>query len=227
MGEDVSANADESNSYVKNRILLPLLIPAGAALFIAIVTINISKIFLGASKTGAVVAGTFLMVVILIAARFITTRQFVTEALARTVWAFVCMIILFGGMIGFASQTRNGGHGADEAIVPWAVVDLVSEATTRFNTDTLEAASGGGPLEVRLTNEGNTTHNVQIKGYEADMHVEVSSDGQVNTGFIELEPGEYEYYCSIPGHAATMNGTLTVTEGTPPAGGAGATEGEA
>jgi plastocyanin len=214
-------------NYFKDRILLPLLIPAGAALFIGILAVNISKIFLGASKTGAVVAGTFLMLLVLVAARWLTTRQFVTESISRGVWAFVCIVILFGGMIGFASQKRNGGHGGGEAIVPWAVVDLVSEATTRFDTNTLEAASGGGPLEVRLTNEGNTTHNVQIKGFEPDMHVEVSSDGQVATGFIELEPGEYEFYCSIPGHAATMNGTLTVTEGTAPAEGAegAATEG--
>lgn len=61
-----------------------------------------------------------------------------------------------------------------------------------------------------LTNEGTIEHDVVIEEL-GDELVVLAQPGETATGDVTLEPGEYTYYCSIPGHrAAGMEGTLTV-----------------
>ena len=65
------------------------------------------------------------------------------------------------------------------------------------------------PVTINLANTGASTHNFNID----DLDIE-SGDyeaGKTGTVTINAAPGEYEYYCSVPGHkAAGMAGTLIV-----------------
>ncbi|MBK5232355.1 MAG: hypothetical protein JJE13_05170 [Thermoleophilia bacterium] len=79
-----------------------------------------------------------------------------------------------------------------------------------YDTDTLEAKSG--TVNVDFTNDATIGHDVV---FEDSSGAEVAR-GDVITGSSEnvsfdAKPGEYTYYCSLPGHrAAGMEGTLTV-----------------
>lgn len=68
----------------------------------------------------------------------------------------------------------------------------------------------GEPVNLTVTNTGQAFHDLTID--ELDLQIDVDS-GQTATAGLEIdEPGEYDYYCSVPGHAsAGMRGTLTVT----------------
>lgn len=46
---------------------------------------------------------------------------------------------------------------------------------------------------------------------DADLHVSVAAGQSSTLDFTALEPGEYEYFCSVPGHKeAGMTGLLIV-----------------
>jgi uncharacterized cupredoxin-like copper-binding protein len=42
-----------------------------------------------------------------------------------------------------------------------------------------------------------------------DFKLQVNTNGDTDTGTVELEPGEYRLYCDVPGHTS-MEATLTV-----------------
>jgi plastocyanin len=74
-----------------------------------------------------------------------------------------------------------------------------------------EAAAAAGEIEVVLVNEGAIEHSWLVEGHEPALRLHVQSSGDTDEGTINLDAGEYEYYCDIPGHrAAGMEGTLTV-----------------
>ncbi len=71
----------------------------------------------------------------------------------------------------------------------------------------------GGTID--MYNSGSTDHNFAVEGYNEDSPVDLPVGGEVVEWPIpaELTPGEYVYYCEIPGHRqAGMEGVLTITE---------------
>lgn len=78
-----------------------------------------------------------------------------------------------------------------------------------FEEDSVEAEAGTVTLE--LTNQSSTPHDVVVEGDEGDIGgTDVVTDGTAEAT-VDLEPGEYTFYCSVPGHReAGMEGTLTV-----------------
>ncbi len=69
----------------------------------------------------------------------------------------------------------------------------------------------GHAFTVMLHNEGALEHDITIEGFEemGGIHLIAGEDG-MNTFAIE-EPGEYTYYCTVPGHReAGMTGTLVI-----------------
>jgi len=74
------------------------------------------------------------------------------------------------------------------------------------------ATAKAGKVEVHLTNEAPVPHDVAIEdegGKTVGKTAVISQDEDSTT--VNLKPGEYTFYCSVPGHReAGMEGTLTV-----------------
>jgi plastocyanin len=80
----------------------------------------------------------------------------------------------------------------------------------RFSKETLEAPAGSVTLV--MENPSAIEHNIAVRGEGVDEQGEVVGQGEESRVSAELEAGEYEFYCSVPGHEeAGMKGTLTVT----------------
>jgi mono/diheme cytochrome c family protein len=73
-----------------------------------------------------------------------------------------------------------------------------------FVNKTAEAPAGR--LTVEMPNTSGTPHDIVIDGKGEG---EVVTDG-TSTFSADFTAGKYTYYCSVPGHKATMSGTLTV-----------------
>jgi plastocyanin len=78
-----------------------------------------------------------------------------------------------------------------------------------FDTETLEAPAGNVTLEMH--NPSSVPHNVSIEGRGVDEEGRTVGEGGTSTVTAELQPGEYDFYCSVSGHRqGGMVGTLTV-----------------
>jgi plastocyanin len=75
--------------------------------------------------------------------------------------------------------------------------------------DAEELTVDAGTITVQLTCEGGVNHNFVIE--DIDEEVAACAPGETVEGTVDLNAGEYEYICTVPGHEATMRGTLTVS----------------
>lgn len=102
---------------------------------------------------------------------------------------------------GGGEDGGDGGGGAASA--EFIAIDIAYEdAPTELPA---------GPIEMTLVNNGAIEHNVVIEELD-DRLVLDAAGGETDRAEIELEAGEYTYYCDIAGHrAAGMEGELTVT----------------
>jgi len=78
-----------------------------------------------------------------------------------------------------------------------------------YDTDSLEAKPGA--VNVEFTNDAPIAHDVVFEKDGSEVaRSEIITGGNETVSF-DAEPGEYTFYCSLPGHeAAGMKGTLTV-----------------
>ena len=100
-----------------------------------------------------------------------------------------------------ASPEAQAAGGNDEAVTVVAVdIDFEpAEFTIPADTD----------VEITVDNEGALQHDFIIE--DTDFATELLDGGESETITVNLEAGEYVYYCSVPGHReAGMEGTLTV-----------------
>jgi plastocyanin len=78
-----------------------------------------------------------------------------------------------------------------------------------YEQDELDAKAG--EVNVDFTNDASIGHDVvfELDGEEVARSSVITGSNE-NVAF-EAKPGEYEYYCSLPGHrAAGMEGLMTV-----------------
>jgi plastocyanin len=74
-----------------------------------------------------------------------------------------------------------------------------------------DAEAPAGQVTVRSPNESPVDHDIALEGNGVNEKGEVVKDGGVSQFSVDLQPGEYTFYCSVDGHRqAGMEGTLTV-----------------
>ncbi len=71
--------------------------------------------------------------------------------------------------------------------------------------------AAGEPVNLTLRNDGRSQHDIAGRGI--DLHVHAAAGTTSGTGFVPSEPGRYELYCSIPGHARQGMEMTLVVEG--------------
>ena len=83
------------------------------------------------------------------------------------------------------------------------------DGSLAYEEDSAETKAGS--VTVELDNPSSTPHDVQIEGPDGDLGGTETVTGDTTSATVELEPGDYTFYCSVSGHReAGMEGDLTV-----------------
>jgi plastocyanin len=107
----------------------------------------------------------------------------------------------------------NAGGGSEEAgSGGGATLSFEADPEGALAYTTTEATTKAGKVTVEFDNPQSLTHDVAIEdssGKEVGK-TELIADGSDSTT-VDLKPGTYTFYCSVPGHReAGIEGTLTV-----------------
>jgi plastocyanin len=112
---------------------------------------------------------------------------------------------------GAAEEPAGGGAKAEKAAGGETKLALAApeDGTFAYDKDSLEAAAGD--LTIEFDNPALVQHDVVIEhDGEEIAKSDLVSEGSTSVT-AELEPGEYIYFCDVPGHReGGMEGSLTV-----------------
>lgn len=114
---------------------------------------------------------------------------------------------------GAAAENENkGGEAEGKSAGSAAAVAIEADPSGNLAFTSDSATSAAGKVTIDFTNSSPVPHDVAIEdsGGETLGQTEVLAEGSDSTE-VELKPGEYTFFCSVPGHReAGMEGTLTV-----------------
>jgi plastocyanin len=209
------------DNQFRTRILMPILMLLGPIVAIAIVAFSISRILLAVPEIVATFTALLIAAYVLFLAVMVGKRQSITGRTLGVGMGIGLIALLGAGLVSAQAGIRDLHHGEEEGAeaaegaggggggsqivteIPedallWVAVDIdFSEEVT---------SAEAGEVTIAIDNQGNLPHNVVIDGVGR-----VDADGgQMAIATVTLEPGTYDYVCDIPGHAATMSGTLEV-----------------
>lgn len=112
-----------------------------------------------------------------------------------------------GGEAGGKANAGGAGGGASGATVSFEADPGGDLAYTETS-----ASTEAGKVTIDFANPQALTHDVRIEGSGGEDlgGTELIADGD-DSAVVDLKPGTYTFYCSVPGHReAGMEGTLTV-----------------
>lgn len=176
------------------------------------------------SKVPFYIAGGLLVAWALILSLGLGTRvpSFPSSVAAeRTVMAVSAVLVL--GAVSMAVATSGGSTGkvtaapvtkeGREAASGSGTSSLKDEADPegqlRYTTKDLSAKAG--KVTISFTNTSPLMHNMTIAQGSTVLGATPTFQGGTKTLTLNLKPGTYVFYCSVPGHrAAGMEGKLTV-----------------
>ena len=167
-----------------------------------------------AHKIGLAGVGAVFIVFALVSS-FLFPRYRPSYPAGRLGWFIVVTLLLFVGML--AAVEIFGAEPAEKAAAE-------NQATTSESTSTTTSSGGGGGQTVQvsekefritlpsttlkpgsytfdLSNDGHVPHDLTIQGPGVNKaHTPVINGGQHATLKVKLSAGEYDFYCSVPGH---------------------------
>jgi uncharacterized cupredoxin-like copper-binding protein len=137
---------------------------------------------------------------------------------ARSVVALAVALVLLFGLAACGGDDDDDGEGGtqpaqvEQPAQPGEggqTVGEVSMSEFSFDPSSVSAAAGS-TLTVR--NEGSTDHDLRLRQDGEDVGgTEVFGPGQREELRLNFKPGEYEMFCSVPGHEeAGMVGSFTI-----------------
>ena len=124
-------------------------------------------------------------------------------------------------LVGCGSDDGNDQASADTSSAGESVELTATEF--KFDPSTIEIASAG-ETTFTVVNDGEFTHALEIEGQGIEEETDEIDGGTTTELTVDLEPGEYEFYCPVGNHREQgMEGTLVVGGS---AGGSGTMTGE-
>ncbi len=210
----VAIEAPIDPRVVENRLLLPLLLPVLAIVGVAFLAINISRVFLAGSSTVALVIAAIITVVILMGASLLSAAPRLRSGPMTMLLSTFVLVVMAGGLLTLGPSLSSGHEGEatgwQEPTDPaTGTLEVEALASTRF--DKSEYTTPAGIIEIDYLCSNCGDHTLAFTDPEFNGFLLHVPPGPLKKK-VDLKPGSYEIYCTIPGHRALgMDATIVVT----------------
>jgi plastocyanin len=201
----------------RDRLLLPIALPIGILLVLALVLFGFSRILLSLDHTPATATALVVALAIVVVSAVAAGRSVIrASSLAAMTGVIAGIAMLAGGVALIAVSPASEGGGASGGGAPALTV---TASGLRFDTSTINLVADQGTT-IRLDNkDAGVQHNIAI--YEDDSLQKLLFKGDLVTGpdsvdyrVPGLPAGTYYFHCDVH---PTMNGKVVVA----PSGGGG------
>jgi hypothetical protein len=212
----LGADGTASDDAVKTRLLLPFLLPVLSMAIVAVLVLNISRVFLAGTSDAAVVIGVIITLSILVGASIIAALPRLRTSTLALILGAVLVFVSLSGLISLGPSLDDSEGGTPSGWVeppPPAVgtVSVTAGPGLTFNgvasTGNYDAPKG----VVTIDYGGASGHTLAISDPSFTGFLLGTSAGTKHSARVKLAPGKYTIYCTVPGHeAAGMKATITV-----------------
>lgn len=208
------------NNDFRRRALLPVLLPITIVAGFVGMAFALSRILLHVTANQATFLALLAAAYILLIAGLVSARPRISSrALGVGLVVAVVAVGVAGAVAGAAGmrELHQWDEHPEEAHVEEEPADTAVEidpgallfVAVDIDYEDAPTTAPAGAATIALDNQGGILHDVTID----DLGIKVAAEaGEVTQEAVTLEPGTYNYYCSVPGHRASgMEGTLEVS----------------
>jgi plastocyanin len=111
-----------------------------------------------------------------------------------------------------SSQPPSTGAPPSGPAAPASNLKLAADPSGLLSYDTKQLNGKAGRVTIAFTNAASLEHNVTIAQGSTQLGATPTFSGGTRTLTLNLKPGTYTFYCSVPGHRQSgMEGTLHVS----------------
>jgi plastocyanin len=203
---------------VRDRLLLPIALPLLSMLAVFLYVVNLSRVFLASGENASVLVGTIVTVGILAGGAAISASPRLRSSTLVMALAGFMVLILSAGLLslGPSEESEAGGGGFKQPAGP-PVATLEVDALQSLSFQATEFSTPAGINQINYNDVGGGTHTLLFTDPKLSGFQLAVPQGP-KTGKVDLKPGTYTIYCSIPGHrAAGMQATVNVGAAAAPA----------
>jgi mono/diheme cytochrome c family protein len=112
------------------------------------------------------------------------------------------------GVLATAVKAAGAGKPAVEQN---GTLEIDADPNGQLAYVTDKATAQPGKVTIKMKNPSQVVHDIAIEGNGVSGKGKEVGNGGVSEFSVDLKPGTYTYYCTLPGHRqAGMHGTLTV-----------------
>jgi plastocyanin len=210
--ESLGSDAPAEDTPLKARVLLPFLVPLISIAIVAVLVLNISRVFLAGDEDAALVMGIVITLTILGGASIIAAAPRLKTSSLALILCGLFVVVSLAGLVSLGPSFDDGGGGAAGYVQPTGpakgTVAVQAEASIKFNATEFTAPAG----IVQINYSGATGHTLAIQDPKFAGFLLTTDAGGPKSGKVELTPGTYTIYCTVPGHEAQgMKATITVS----------------
>jgi plastocyanin len=212
--ERLGADGDAVDTPLKTRVLLPFLVPLLSMAIVAVLVLNISRVFLAGDHDAALIMSIVITLAILVGASLLAAAPHLRSTSLAMILGGVLVVVIGAGLVSLGPSLDEGEAGAGNPNVnpPGEVkgnVDVVALSTLKFDSDAYTAPAG----KVAFDYSGASGHTLLIQDPAFDGFILTTDAGGPKKGSVLLKAGQkYTLYCNVPGHeAAGMVADLTIS----------------
>jgi len=201
---------------LRDRVVLPILLPLGIVLFLVALLWGFSRLLLGVTATAATVTATVVALGILVISAVAANRHTIrSSTIGAAFGATVGLAMLTGGIalavVGSGEAEEPGENGAHGAMVELVAANIAFEPT-------MLSAPADTPFTIEFDNRDSAQHNVEIFDNPERSGTPVF-EGEIITGpatvayrVDPLAEGTYFFLCVVH---PQMTGEIEAAPGAP------------